>query len=98
MKKSSLLPACLLVATYAGAHSVTLTWDQPKGDNIAFDRVYCGHQAGGPYPHSYTTKHAVTSVTKWNAAPGSYYCVVTAIDQNGLESEPSNEVHVVVPQ
>ena len=60
--------------------------------------MYCGHQSGGPYPQRYMTKEPETSVTKFNAEPGDYYCVVTAINRDGYESEPSNEVHVIVPK
>ena len=97
MKKSLILAACALIPASAVAHSVTLLWNQSKSDDVAFDKVYCGHQSGGPYPYSYTSKHPITNVTKWEAEPGDYYCVVTAIDQYGQESDPSNEVHVVVP-
>ncbi len=98
MKKLLVLAACSLLPPYAGAHSVTLTWKQSKSDGIAHDRVYCGHQSGGPYPQRYKTEYPETQVTKFNAQPGDYYCVVTAINQDGYESKPSNEVHVVVPK
>ena len=98
MKKLFVLAACSLLPPCAGAHSVTLTWTQSKSRGIIHDRVYCGHQSGGPYPQRYMTKEPETSVTKFNAEPGDYYCVVTAINRDGYESEPSNEVHVIVPK
>lgn len=97
MQKWLTLVVCLLVSAYAGAHTVTLHWTQSGSDDVVSNKLYCGHQSGGPYPYHRTSKHPVTGFTKLNAPSGTYYCVVTAINSWGEESKASNEVRFIVP-
>jgi hypothetical protein len=95
--KRSVIVVCLLASANASVHSVILNWTQSNSSNIVSNEVYCGHVSGGPYPRHRATKYPETSMTVKNVHSGTYYCVVTAIDSQGMESIASNEVEVVVP-
>jgi hypothetical protein len=78
-------------------HSVTLLWNQSTDPNTAFNSIYCGQQSGGPYKLIYKSKKPITQATKLNVPAGTYFCVVTATDHQGLESKYSNEAQFTVP-
>jgi hypothetical protein len=95
--KKCVVFVCLLASASASVHSVTLNWTQSDSPNIASNEVYCGHVSGGPYPWHRRTKAPETSMTVPGVNSGTYYCMVTAIDGQGMESVASNEVEVAVP-
>jgi hypothetical protein len=97
VNKKFVVLVCLLVSAYANASTVTLTWTQSDSPGIVYNKVYCGYVSGGPYPWRRKTSDPATSLKVLNVNSGTYYCMVTAIDGQGIESVASNEVKVVVP-
>ena len=97
MNKQLMVLVCLLLSAYANAHSVTLTWDQSTSPGIVANKVYCGTVSGGPYQRMHTIHYAATQLVVPKVHSGRYYCMVTAIDGQGMESVASNEVEVLVP-
>jgi hypothetical protein len=94
----------LSVSTLALAgQSVTLTWDANTEPNLMGYRIYqsCvpGQYTFGKYSQNLlgeiycfpNDKACCVFTIPKNADPGDY-CVVTAIDTDGFESGPSNEV------
>ena len=71
---------------------VTLAWDRNVETNVVSYSIYWGTNSG-QYIRS-TNVGNVTTATLANASLPltNIYFAVTAIDSNGLESEPSNEV------
>ena len=97
MIRACLSFVCLMASANASVHSVTLNWTQSNSSNIVCNKVYCGRVSGGPYPWHRTTQHLETTMTMKKVNSGTYYCMVTAIDSQGIESTASNEVEVLVP-
>ena len=85
-----LLP--LLLATTALCGSFTVAWDPVSEPGVTY-RLHMG-PAPGVYTTNWTTTNIVYSVS--NAPAGTNYLVVTA-ETNGVTSEPSNEIEVLVP-
>src|SRR5690348_15385511 len=78
-----------LLAQAQTAPGVTLSWD-PSGSNVAGYRLYYGSPSG-----NYSQIVDVGNVTSFtlNLRHGrTYYFVVSAYDDTGAESGPSNEV------
>jgi hypothetical protein len=78
---------------------VILEWTQakPAQGPIASYSIYRGTSSGGPYQKiaSGVTNPAFTD---YNVSSGkTYYYVVMAVDQRGLESSPSSEFKAVIP-
>jgi hypothetical protein len=78
---------------------VILEWTQakPAQGPIASYSIYRGTSSGGPYQKiaSGVTNPAFTD---YNVSSGkTYYYVVMAVDQRGLESIPSSEFKAVIP-
>lgn len=83
-------------ATARGSQDVALAWDPSADPIVAGYAIYYGTNSG-----SYTFRFDAGGNTA-TAIPGltegvTYYFVVTAYDQQGNESDPSNEVVYVVP-
>jgi len=97
VKKILTVFVCLFASALAAAYSVTFNWQQSKSPGIVADKLYCGKISGGPYPYSHQTSYPTTTLEVPKAPPGTYYCVVTAINSLGDESAPSNEVKVQIP-
>jgi fibronectin type 3 domain-containing protein len=78
-------------------HSVTLTW-VPSRSGAAGYNVYRSDSPQGPCAklnHSLvTTAHYEDQTVR---AGRQYWYVVTAVDSRGVESQPSNQVHVSIP-
>lgn len=75
----------------AGRRKVTLGWTPSASPNIATNNVYRATVSGGPF-----TKVAVIAATTSYVNSGlttgtKYYYVVTAVNNNGLESPYSNQ-------
>lgn len=86
----------LLAACNALGASVTLAWDASEGTNVVAYRAYYGPASGNWT--NYTQVGNVLTATVSNLVEGAtYYFVATAIADNGLESDPSNEVEYSVP-
>jgi len=92
----------VLTLAFAG-QPVTLTWDTNTEPNLMGYRIYQSRMQGqytfGKYSQNLlgeiycfpNDKACCVFTIPKNAGPGNY-CVVTAIDTDGFESEPSNEV------
>jgi Abnormal spindle-like microcephaly-assoc'd, ASPM-SPD-2-Hydin len=81
------------------AHSVDVSWNASTTSNLRGYNVYRGTTTGGPYTKISSTL-SPTTLAFTDLAPvsgASYYYIVTAVDGTGVESTPSNEVHVVIP-
>lgn len=102
------LPAITTSATYNLActwtdDSVLLTWTIPteNTDDSAYTDpdatiIYYGDQQGGPYGLTQEVPHDGDSVQITGLPAGTWYFVATARNQNGIESEPSNEAQKTV--
>lgn len=95
----ALLISCLTVfarISSLAAGSVTLTWDASPDGSVTGYRVYYG-AASGNYTNS-AAVGAVTTATFANLTDGvTYYFAAAAFDENGIESELSNEASYAVP-
>lgn len=82
--------AILVFTGSAAAQNVNITWD-PSGDsNIATYSLYYGNSSGS-YSATIDSQDQ-TFVTLNSLAPGTYYCVATARNSDGIESSPSQEL------
>jgi hypothetical protein len=84
------------VTAQVGSHSVTLSWT-PSTSQVTGYNIYRGIVTGGPYAKVSTAIDPDASYMDAGLASGSYFYVVTSVDQNGVESGYSNEVAVVIP-
>lgn len=85
----------------------TFNWVNPitRMDGSPFDpaseqkqtNIKCGASAGGPYTDIYIVAGATISAQINNVvADGTWYCVVSAVDMQGREGGPSNEVNFTI--
>lgn len=96
----STLAATLMLAGSAMAsttNSVALRWDPNSETDLAGYRVHLGTSPG---TRSITRDAGLSTNFVWGAVlPGrTNYFTVTAYNQAGLESDPSNEVVFVLPK
>lgn len=79
-------------------HSVSLFWSPSPSSVIGYN-VYRGSTSGGPYPSKLTSSVQPTTsfVDNTVLAGTTYFYVATSVNQNSVESIPSNEVKIVVP-
>jgi fibronectin type 3 domain-containing protein len=79
-------------------HSVNLSWNPSSTSNVEYN-IYRGTQHLGPYPEKVNPAPlSSTSFTDSTVQNGkTYYYVVTAVDQNSVESDYSNEAQIIVP-
>ena len=95
--KSSLAPFSIDVEAFGGG-SATLSWSVPTErtdgtplTNLAGYNVYYG-QASGDYSNKIEVSNSgITSYMVDNLSSGPWFFVITAVDNDGLESNPSNE-------
>ncbi|MFY9561026.1 MAG: choice-of-anchor D domain-containing protein [Terriglobales bacterium] len=79
-------------------HRVDLTWDPSQSLGVIGYNVYRGDQAGGPYSRINNSLDASTSYTDDAVSAGAtYFYVVTAMDDNGLESGYSGHIKAKIP-
>lgn len=79
------------------AHSVNLTWNTSPSTGVAYN-VYRGDVSNGPYVKLNSTPVAGTTYTDTGVqSTHTYYYVVTAVDDNGLESVYSNQTSATIP-
>lgn len=84
--------------------STTLTWSPPteNTDGSPYTdpdgyRIYSGQQAGGPYTLAQRVPDpAVTSIVIESLSQGLWYFVATAMNQNGIESDLSDETNRLI--
>jgi hypothetical protein len=83
--------------------SITLTWDSPGTNadgtalnNLAGYRIYYG-PSSGVYPNKIDIADpSATKHTIYKLSPGTYYFVITAYSDSGMESEHSKEVTITI--
>ena len=81
---------------FAHASNVNFAWDPSANPNVTGYHLSYGTTSGN-YSQTINAGNA-TSATVSSLAPGTtYYFVVTAYDSMGLQSLPSNEVSLTVP-
>lgn len=81
----------------SGSHEVVLTWSSSSSTVTGY-YTYRGSVSGGPYSKLTSAPIDLTSYTDQNVIGGNtYYYVVTAVDDAGLESSYSEQVEAVVP-
>ena len=79
------------------AHSVALNWNANTSAVVRYN-VYRATQPGGPYTKLNSSPIRRTSYTDSTVQAGhTYFYVVTAVDQNGIESRFSSKVQASVP-
>ena len=90
--------AMLLVAFDLGRakDNVDLAWDANPEPDIAKYKVYWGVESGSPTESLDVGKVTAATIADLNAGT-TYFFTVTAINEGGLESEPSNEVSYTTP-
>jgi len=88
------LPPTNLIVGPGGPSAAILTWTASNSTDVAGYKVYRGISSG-----NYTTVISAGNVIGYTDTPGSgsYYYVVTAVSNLGVESVVSNEVHIIVP-
>jgi len=78
-------------------YTVQLTWDASTSQVVGYI-VLRGETSGGPYTPLFGTALNALSYTDATVVSGAtYYYVVTAIGETGIESGLSNQVTVVIP-
>lgn len=91
------------IAPGSQTHTVNLSWTQStgngQGDTIIGNNVYRSQVSGGPYTEIFISAIPITTYPDSTVQNGqTYYYVVTAVDNLGAESNPSNETSAVIPQ
>jgi hypothetical protein len=82
-------------------HSATIKWNPPplsKGEAIVGYNIYRSSTSRTSYAE---IAHGVRQPTYTDSglqSGGTYYYVITSIDQAGNESKPSEEIRVAIPQ
>lgn len=82
--------------TLPAAQSVSLAWDPNSETNLAGYIIYYG-TASGQYSVSNNVGNVTNCIVSGLWEGTNYFFVVTAYDDSGLESDPSNEVSYLVP-
>jgi hypothetical protein len=82
-------------------NTVTLAWDanaatSSSDTNTVGYKLYTGPSSGN-YTQQLDVGNATTTTLSNFASGSTYFCVVTAYDAAGVESQPSNEVSFVAP-
>ena len=80
----------------SAVRSVTLRWELSPSPGVAGYYIYYGTQSG-VYPQRLTLDDVGMAIIPGLSEGATYYFVVTAFNEFGDESEPSNEVTYLVP-
>ncbi len=83
------------IFTFAG-DALKISWNANTENDLAGYRVYYGRSAGN-YETVLNAGNVTTQTLNNLSAGSTYYVAITAIDQAGNESRPSQEVSVVIP-
>jgi len=91
--------AVTLTGTGIAQHLVSLQWSPSTTSTVIGYFAYSSPQSGGPYTLMNSVPTTATATSFQGYVPGgqTWYFVVTALDENLIESVPSNEVATVVP-
>jgi len=82
-----------LKATTAQPKKISLSWDANSEKDIAFYNIYRGESGDGSYDY-YVKLNETTFVDEIEDDGKNYFYVVTAVDEDGLEStKQTNPVH-----
>src|SRR5262245_62808915 len=84
------LPTFCLAGLSAQAANVTLAWNASSSPNISSYTLKYGTTSGS-YPNTRDVGNSLTGTISNLTAGVPYYFVVTARDNSGAESNPSNE-------
>ena len=80
------------------AHSVILKWDASSTSTVVGYNVFRSTQSGGPYTVLNTGLISGLTYTDQTVQSGkTYYYNLTAMDENGVESQFAGEVSAVIP-
>ena len=90
-------PLNLSAAATNGNYPITLQWEPVREEGVRYN-VYRARTQDVPVDDAHRLAQGLTepSLEIATGEPGIYYFVVTAVDQGGNESEPTNPVRVVV--
>ncbi len=105
LPRQSKLFACLVISlsslffpALAAAHAANLLWDASTAQGVIGYNVYRGTISNGPYTKVNSTPDPDTSYTDSTVQSGqTYFYVTTAVNQDGTESEYSNQAEAVIP-
>ena len=88
----------LFFPVLAAAHTVNLSWDASTTQGVIGYNVFRGPTAGGPYTQINSTLDPNTTYTDSTVQGGqTYFYVTTAVNQDGTQSEYSNQTEAVIP-
>lgn len=87
-------PVPALSAALTGPYSANLAWDASADPGVMGYRIYFGVSSGN-YTDSIDAGNLTTSAVSGLSSGARYYFVVTAVDAQGIESLPSNEISFV---
>ncbi|HXM61564.1 MAG TPA: choice-of-anchor tandem repeat GloVer-containing protein [Terriglobales bacterium] len=88
----------LFFPIFSIAQTVNLTWDASTSQNTVGYNVYRGFNADGPYTKINSALDPNTAYSDSTVQPGkTYYYVTTAVDDQGVESQYSNQSEAVIP-
>ncbi len=90
-------PLNLSATTVNGDYPIMLQWEPVREEGIRYN-VYQARTEDVPVDDAHRIAQGLTATSLEipSGEPGIYYFVVTAVDQGGNESEPSDPVQVVV--
>lgn len=78
-------------------HSVDLQW-KPSPSRVVGYNVYRSQKTGGPFTKLTPNPIAMTNYTDQTVQSGNtYFYMVKAVDDNGRESQFSNQIKAVIP-
>jgi hypothetical protein len=88
----------LFFSALAAAHTVGLSWDASTFPNVVGSNIYRGPSAKGPYTKINSSLDPNTTYSDTTVQPGeTYYYVITAIDNQGVENANSNQSEATIP-
>lgn len=79
------------------SHEVSLSWTASASQVVGY-YVYRGTQSGGPYAKLNSVTDSSTTFSDESVSSGqTYFYVVTAVNENNVESAYSNQATAVIP-
>jgi fibronectin type 3 domain-containing protein len=84
----------------SGQHSVTLSWKSPppsNGPKVIGYNIYRSTSSSGPYARVASEVKGPTYKDELVNSGTTYYYVVKSVNESGIESQPSEEIRVTVP-
>jgi len=80
------------------SHTVSLSWSPSSSSNVTGYYVQRGTVSGGPYQVLNSSPIASTSYVDSTVKAGEeYFYVIVAVNSEGLESQPSEQVNATIP-